>query len=396
MVHLILAFLSVVCSVSAVKFRFMQKSIPRRDFVQRQVSNSDELHTLVFAVKQNNIALLEEQLVQRSMPGNALYQQWLSFEEVADITKNSAGVQEVISWLNVNSISTTWTSVRQEYITAEAPISQWEELLNTKFYLYDDLSTLSPTTMASKSVHRATQYYLPEHLTEHVSAVFNTVQVPPVIPANYYHPVRDTNPSSTTPTGSTKRKKTTATDGTVTVPFLNQLYQISSNTGLPSQAQAVFQTLDQSYSPNDLTLFQQRYNLPIQAALHPFGYNTTECSYEKCGEGNLDTQYIMGIAQQTTTVYWHVPYSSGGTDPFLLWAMQVADTINPPLVHSISWGAVEQVCSACMNEVSYNFLVLCRLVALCCSSGNRLHTLNIKAILTYFLPISCLYMYIVS
>jgi hypothetical protein len=48
----------------------------------------------------------------------------------------------------------------------------------------------------------------------------------------------------------------------------------------------------------------------------------------------------MGIAQHTSTVYWYV---DSDTDPFVVWITQVADMTNPPLVHSISWGAVEQV-----------------------------------------------------
>jgi hypothetical protein len=58
-----------------------------------------------------------------------------------------------------------------------------------------------------------------------------------------------------------------------------------------------------------------------------------------CFEGNLDLQYMMGIAQDTQTVYWY----EGGSDPFVDYVTNVADDPDPPLVNSISWGSVEQV-----------------------------------------------------
>lgn len=50
----------------------------------------------------------------------------------------------------------------------------------------------------------------------------------------------------------------------------------------------------------------------IQAAQNVGGYATTApCSTSatgsiNCNEGNLDIQYIMGLAQSTVSVYWFV------------------------------------------------------------------------------------------
>jgi len=45
----------------------------------------------------------------------------------------------------------------------------------------------------------------------------------------------------------------------------------------------------------------------------------------------------MGISQVTPTTYWY----DGATDSFLDWIQAVADSENPPLVNSISYGATE-------------------------------------------------------
>jgi subtilase family serine protease len=57
-----------------------------------------------------------------------------------------------------------------------------------------------------------------------------------------------------------------------------------------------------------------------------------------CFEGNLDIQYIMGVAQNTTSVYW---YTAGG-NPFVEWIEEVENDDDPPKVNSISWGVTEQ------------------------------------------------------
>jgi tripeptidyl-peptidase-1 len=45
----------------------------------------------------------------------------------------------------------------------------------------------------------------------------------------------------------------------------------------------------------------------------------------------------MAISQSTPTTYWY----DGATDSFLDWITAVGNTPNPPLVNSISYGAIE-------------------------------------------------------
>jgi subtilase family serine protease len=115
--------------------------------------------------------------------------------------------------------------------------------------------------------------------------------------------------------------------------------------GNASLSQSVFETSEEYFSPRDLNAFQKLYGLQEQAAENIGGFVlksgvcATSGNGPDCYEGNLDLQYMMGMAQNVATIYWYV----GGGDPFVTWITDVADEENPPQSNSISWGSVEQV-----------------------------------------------------
>eukprot|EP00600_Ochromonadales_sp_CCMP1393_P002009 CAMPEP_0174989614 /NCGR_PEP_ID=MMETSP0004_2-20121128/20831_1 /TAXON_ID=420556 /ORGANISM="Ochromonas sp., Strain CCMP1393" /LENGTH=658 /DNA_ID=CAMNT_0016243065 /DNA_START=318 /DNA_END=2294 /DNA_ORIENTATION=+ len=263
------------------------------------------------------------------------------------MTSNPDGAQAVLDWLAQNTdISVTWQSLGQHYIKAEAKISTWEALLNTEFYQYEDLSKADTTlfSIAERFVNRATTYSLPSDIKDKLSAVFGTVQVPPEFHPDFHS--KEFNPKKQLRTDlrvkSRSGKRELSAKGVTTVEFLNEYYEIGTNTGDSSMQQAVFETSTMHFSPSDLTQFQQNYGLPEQSCEDPQDRAANICTFTTCGEGNLDVQYIMGIAQQTATIFWYV----GGADPFTHWITEVANTANPPLVNSMSWGSTESLNSA--------------------------------------------------
>ena len=342
-------FLLVALAVvsATTKFKLMHKSIPRKTFVKHSEAEAEAMHELVFAVKQKNLDEFDKVLLERSTPGSKMYQKWLSFDEVGAMTSNPSGAAAVQDWLKANNIAVSWQSAHQDYIRASAPISKWEQLLNTKFYKWED-KTRPRAKGHARMMHRAEHFSLPEEMTTHLSTVFNTVQVPPVFRAKYRQALKgEETPRFKTEYAISKSLRgkmagATAVDGTVTVAFLNEFYDIVTNMGSAAQSQSVFETVEESYSPSDLKLFQQTYGLTVQEALHPYGFNTSDCVTYDCGEGNLDVQYIMGVAQQTATIYWYVTADDADTDPFVAWVTDIANTANPPLANSMSWGSVEQ------------------------------------------------------
>jgi len=327
-------FLVVSCILMAVsaavadKFHLVQKSVPRKTFVKNANSAADANHELVFAIKQRNLKELDSLLTERSTPGNPLYQQWLTFAQVGEMTSNIAGAEAVKEWLAQNNIEVTWESSRSDYLKATAKISQWEHMLNTKFFEFEDKSRKS-MRVENRIMHRAEQYFLPTHVKDHLHAVFNTVQVPPVFKPHYAKAVQGQQPGFKTelnvrPANHQGKKLSYELDGYVTVGFLNDFYQISTNAGDPTMSQSVFETADESYYVTD---------------------NST-------------------------------------TDPFVGWLVDVANTTNPPLVNSMSWGSIEQViCSICyclvpLQSFPPSYLLKVHFYFICCLIFSLTHFLS--------------------
>jgi subtilase family serine protease len=321
----------------------MGKRVTRESFVKVDRSSGADDHEVVIGVKQNGLVELDNLLMKLSDPMSSRYQKWLSFDEVTAITANPEGTQAVLDWLSHYGITATRQTVRGDYITAVAPLSTWEEALSTTFHKFADLSPHSPALAQNTFIHRADEYSLPSSMHAHIAAVFNTVQSPPELSGR--HPGTRSGVSIDLRGREVQQKSLRSTvrrlynDDVVTVSFLNDLYGIGTNTGDPTQRQAVFETNYQMFSQDDLRAFQSHFDLPTQPALDPYGYSTTDCVAHSCHEANLDLQYMMGVAQGTQTICWY----QGGGDPFVDFVTAVANSTHPPLVNSISWGAVEQV-----------------------------------------------------
>ena len=345
----LLCFL-VLCVVSSA-VKVAERMIPRSSFVKGTKSDAASTHELVFAVVQKNTEILEERLMQRSTPGTDNYQQWMSYEQVHELSCNPEGSVAVLDWLRTHDVQVTWQSTHQEYIKATATIATWEDILSASFYEYKDHSSKAELSHNDKTIHRAESYSLPTSVAEHVSGVFNTVQVPPEWKPAY--------------SVLKQNSKQLLSSTRVTPAFLNSFYKITPFTGKvsPKVQQAVFETNGESFSPGDLTRFQDKFGLPRQAALAPYGHATTDCIHNSCFEGNLDVQYLMGIAPGVTTIYWY----TGTSDPFLTWITNVANTPNPPLVNSISWGSIEAVSriSQYISNVNVLFMLSCNCIFGC-------------------------------
>jgi subtilase family serine protease len=112
--------------------------------------------------------------------------------------------------------------------------------------------------------------------------------------------------------------------------------------------QSLFESLDQNFAPKDITVFQNKFNLKKSKVAKVIGDNDPNSCYrdpDTCGEANLDVQYIMGIAQNSPTSYFSVPYNSSDPfdDIFFRYLEILADEVNPPLVHSLSYTIEESV-----------------------------------------------------
>ena len=132
--------------------------------------------------------------------------------------------------------------------------------------------------------------------------------------------------------------------GYVTPPVIRNYYNMSDNHGSDSSTLAVFGGRFDYLVGKDLAKFQRLDDVYIdQPAIDITGHVVSDISEvplgSDCGEGNLDTQYIIGMSHGSPTTYWSWQVSLAG------WLISVADTIDPPLVRSFSYGANEKYIS---------------------------------------------------
>ncbi len=306
---MILNYLCVWMSMLPLAFgvhKMMEKMKSRQTFTLHSKPETDHAHEIVFAVKQRNLDILDSMLMERSTPGGDKYQQWMTFEEIGALTSNLEGAAAIKAWLSASGVQVTWESAHKDYIKARASVAVWDELLSASFHLWQDAS-LKGHKDESKLFVRTAEYSIPAELEQHIDAVFNTVQTPPVVSQSYYRSVDNSLKKSTLRVGEFFKPQAFAVPD-VTVSFLNTFYGVPANTvGNALQNQSVFETSEQSFSQNDLATFQEYYGTKKQAAIDIGGFTTNACSLSgiptNCFEGNLDIQYIMGMSQVSVAIW---------------------------------------------------------------------------------------------
>jgi subtilase family serine protease len=99
--------------------------------------------------------------------------------------------------------------------------------------------------------------------------------------------------------------------------------------------------VDDRISPTRLLpsaeLFDSAFNIPFRQPHTVIGGHISDTclSPSSCGEANLDTQYIMGMAQNVPTTFWYTRDTSSAS--FTNWIVDVCDKPDPPMVMSISY-----------------------------------------------------------
>ena len=128
-------------------------------------------HEVIFAVKQRNIDLLQERLFDVSNPTSINYRRHLNRDQINEISGNPNATQSVLKYLDSIGAKIKKKSKYGEYIHATASVSLWENSFSTSFFEFQHRES-------KKKYIRSLHYSLPEELSNHISAVFNTVQIP--------------------------------------------------------------------------------------------------------------------------------------------------------------------------------------------------------------------------
>lgn len=294
----------------------------RNDWARSGYADGSQLHTVMFAIKQNNLDVLEKIFWEVSDPKHPKWGKHLTRQQVADITAHQNSTAIVSQYLNQQQVEMK-VSPYGEFITAKAPIGVWERLFATTFYEFKHVEGIE------KPVARSLHYSLDSEIAAHVSTVFNTID-PPVL---YNH-----KPQMKL---LTSNKTASIYDGTIVPATLNAYYGVTSNAGNKLGSQSVFETIGQYYSPSDLTQFQNAYGLPVEpVAVDIGGYESDSAcvsNANNCVEANLDVQYMMAMSQTTPTTY----YYDAATNSFVDFVQSLSAMADPPKINSISYGSTE-------------------------------------------------------
>ena len=242
----------------------------------------------------------------------------------------------------------TQTTSNGEFIEALAPIHLWETLLQAKFHMWTERNPphMKEPQSSASIIHRAEAYSLPSHLTAHILHVFNAVEFP-YISASSRHSSHRNPPSRNLVSASS------SSANPVTLDTLNERFRIPSNLGSQDLAQEVVGLNSQfSFNPLDVSTFLKLNNISVQSVRDPNHAAKSNCAGNDCQEGDFDLEYIMAIAQKTTTIY----SGQSGTDsdghsidPILQWILNATNCLPHPQVVSISFSAPE------VALLAYNF-----------------------------------------
>lgn len=282
--------------------------------------------TLVFAITQSNTDVLKSILYEVSNPKHPRFGQYLSLDEIYELTANPVATKTVEQWLRTQGFNNITRTPNGDFMNVYTTVKMAEKVLETQFF------NMQHAIATDKRAVRATQYKLPRELVQHLDFVSANCLYPHayVRPAHAFKPIRLAQGAPIPP-------------GYVSPQLLWQYYGVNNPTVVNQGAtQSVYENLDQSYAPKDLTAFQTQFNLTGEAITKVIGPNKPLSCYlnpDNCMEADLDVQWIMAVAQDSPTTFWSIANSD--QSPFYDWSVAVGNDPNPPLVHSISYGDIE-------------------------------------------------------
>ena len=299
----------------------------RTDLLSRGPVRHDYVHDVMFVVKQKNMHKLTRMLHDVSDPDSPNYGQHMSGEQVHALTSNPEARDAIVNYLNINGASVIDESPSGDLITANAPLSVWERLFDTKFYTFDHRQSQGDT----QPIVRAEKYSIAFELSLHAESVLNVIEMP-------YNEPRPRKLSALSLLEGKKNQfegQGVHPAGYLRPQEIRAYYNLSSVYGSALSTQGAVAFAANYFSPKSLAYFQQNISYQaLQPALNIGGFESDDPNKDS-SEGNLDIQYIMGISPGSPTTFWHNP---GG---FFTWLTEVIATPNPPLVLSISYGTPE-------------------------------------------------------
>lgn len=295
---------------------------------------------LTFALKQQNVDLLEETLRRVSDPDSAQYGKHLTLEEVSSLVRPSELTQKVVRrWLQSHGITDCLTVHTRDFLQCTMTAEVAETLLpGSKFRRY---------TRDSQSVVRSSApYSVHDDVHQHLDFVGGLHRLPPK------------GQQELSKASSNRRQKPGVHLG-VTPAILRARYNLSTTDVGTAQnnSQAVAQFLEQYYSPADLAEFMSMFGRSFQHHSQVDRVVGTQGTGKAGMEASLDVEYIMSTGANISTWVFTNPGRHESQEPFLQWMVLLSNMSDLPWVHTISYGDDEDSLStAYMMRINTEFM----------------------------------------
>ncbi|KAM9708174.1 tripeptidyl-peptidase 1 isoform 1-T2 [Menidia menidia] len=301
-----------------------------------RVDPSEELQ-LTFALKQQNVQLLEEMVRLVSDPDSAQYGKYLSLEEVASLVRPSELSQKAVRhWLQRHGISNCSTVRTQDFLQCTMTAELAETLLpGSKFHRYVRDGRFLVRSSAPYSVH--------DDVHQHLDFVGGLHRVPPK-------------------EKDLKGKRQPGKAGVhlgVTPAILRARYNLTAADvgSVQNNSQAVAQFLEQYYHPADLAEFMKMFGSSFQHLSQVDRVVGTQGVGKAGLEASLDVEYIMSTGANISTWVFTNPGRHESQEPFLQWMVLLSNMSGLPWVHTISYGDDEDSLStAYMMRINTEFM----------------------------------------
>jgi tripeptidyl-peptidase-1 len=296
--------------------------IPSKWQLHRRTDRTQNIR-LTFALKQQNVDILEKLFWEVSDPRSPSYTHYLTRDQVRSLVKpKQSTVDTVLTWLLENGVLPSKISHQNDWLIADMPAAKAEELLQCEFYSFKHSET------GDVIIRSKTLYSLPEHIADHVDFVGGVLHFP--------------KQRKTFDLAALKKKESNSKlfDLQVTPNLLRERYKVGDAAGkVRNNSQSVVQFLGEYYEQIDLDEFFLLFYRPaLGNAPMIVGYDGWLAGME----ASLDIEYIMSIGANVPTQFWSVKDPENpNDDAFLKWMLIMDNYTHPPYVASVSYGEDE-------------------------------------------------------
>ncbi|KAH8992820.1 subtilisin-like protein [Lactarius hatsudake] len=275
-------------------------------WVQSHRANADDIIPLRVGMKQQNLHMLEDLLMDVAHPDSPTYGQHWTPEKVADFfAPSESTVASIRTWLSDSGIpeDKVRLSANKGWIEVNVTVATAERLLDTEYHVYKH-----PSGVKQLGCH---SYSVPEHISDHVEIIKPTVHFNHRVSEDPTRLRKRANPSHLGQPFSGQGPKTNGAkvdaaftlancDQFITPECLRALYNFHyTPVAIAKNSYGIVEFTPQAFLATDLDLFFTNFSSkqigqrPTLVSIDGGVVQTVAQSFNFNGESDLDLEYAM-------------------------------------------------------------------------------------------------------